>query len=108
MGFLCWETTNSSQNDAGSYGLNLILSNSFLTFENQLGGYWGRLGNGDRPLCYRTKLAYNYKFFNIFFQYQYGILDFPYHQIRLGAVFNIEKLTPKYKIKKKEKKVENN
>ena len=31
-----------------------------------------------------------------FAQYQYGINDFPYHQLRLGISFSIEKLTPKY------------
>jgi len=98
IGFLCWETTNSTQNDAPMYGLNLILSNSYLSFENQIGGYWGWMNNGDHPLTFRTKLTYNHKFFGIFFQYQYGIMDFPYHQIRLGLMFQIQKLTPKYSI----------
>jgi hypothetical protein len=98
VGFLCWETTGSTQNDAPMYGINLLFSNSFLTFENQIGGYFGWMNNGDHPLTYRTKLTYNYKFFNVFFQYQYGIMDFPYHQIRLGFFTFISKLTPKYKI----------
>jgi len=102
IGFFCWETTNSRQDDSGMYGLNLILSNSFLTFENQVGGYWGRLNNGDRPLTFRSKLTYNYKFFDLFFQYQYGIIDFPYHQIRLGISVPVPLLTPKYAIKSKE------
>ena len=99
IGFLCWETTNSTQNDAPMYGLNLILSNSYLAFENQIGGYWGWMNNGDHPLTFRTKLTYKHKFFDIFFQYQYGIMDFPYHQIRLGFMVPIQKLTPKYPIK---------
>ncbi|MCL2434796.1 MAG: hypothetical protein FWD09_01495 [Lentimicrobiaceae bacterium] len=101
VGFLCWETTNSTQNDAPMYGLNFILSNALFTFENQVGGYWGWMNNGDRPLTYRTKLTYNHKFLDIFFQYQYGIMDFPYHQIRLGFLVPIQKLTPKYPIKSK-------
>ena len=99
VGFLCWETTNSTQNDAPMYGLNFILSNSFLAFENQIGGYWGWMNNGDRPLIYRTKLTYKHKFLDVFFQYQYGIMDFPYHQIRLGCLFSIQRLTPRYPIK---------
>lgn len=102
VGFLCWETTNSVQNDAPAYGLNLILSNSFLTLENQVGGYWGWINNGDRPLTYRMKLSYHHKICNVFFQYQYGIIDFPYHQIRLGVVFPVSKLTPRYPIREKE------
>ena len=104
-GFLCWETSKSKnmQNDAVMYGFNFILSNSFLTFENQIGGYWGRLNNGDHPLTYRTKLTYNHKILDIFFQYQYGIMDFPYHQIRLGIVVPIKFLTPKYSLEKKKR-----
>jgi hypothetical protein len=30
-----------------------------------------------------------------FAQYQYGIMDFPYQQIRVGVSFTLEKLTPK-------------
>jgi len=96
LGFYCWERTNSSQDDAGMYGINLILSNSFLTFENQLAGYYGRVNNGDRPVTYRTKLTYNHKFLDIFLQYQYGIINYPYHQIRLGIVVPVKILTPKY------------
>jgi hypothetical protein len=104
IGFLCWGTTSSSQDDAGMYGLNLIMSNSFFTFENQIAGYWGRLNNGDRPLIYQAKLTYNNKFLDIFFQYQYGIMDFPYHQIRLGFVVPVKVLTPKYSLERKERK----
>ena len=96
IGFLCWETTNSTQNDAPMYGINLILNHSFLNLENQIGGYWGWMNNGDHPLVYRTKLTYNHKIFSVFFQYQYGIMDFPYHQIRLGFCASISKLTPKF------------
>jgi hypothetical protein len=105
IGFLCWETTNSRQNDAGMYGLNLILSNAFLSLENQVAGYWGRLNNGDRPLTYRTTLTYKHKFFDLFFQYQYGIMNFPYHQIRLGITVPVKILTPKYPIKRKEERL---
>ena len=111
VGFLCWETTNSTQNDAPMYGFNFILSNAWLTFENQIGGYWGWMNNGDCPLTYRTTLTYNHRFFNLFFQYQYGIMDFPYHQVQLGFLIPIPKLTPKFPIyweskKNKPKKIE--
>ena len=105
IGFLCWETTNSRQDDSGMYGLNLILANSFLSFENQVAGYWGRLGNGDRPLTYRTTLTYKHKYLDLFFQYQYGIMNFPYHQIRVGITVPVKILTPKYQIKGKEENV---
>lgn len=96
-GFLCWETSGSRQNDAPMYGLNVILANRWVSLENQIGGYCGWMNNGDRPLTFRTKLTYKHKFADLFFQYQYGIVDFPYHQIRFGCSFSIAKLTPKYK-----------
>ena len=96
-GFLCWETTGSVQNDAPMYGLNLILANKWVRLENEIGGYYGWMGHGDRPLVYGAKLTYGYKFVNVFFQYKLGIIDFPYHQIRLGCSFDIAKLTPRYK-----------
>lgn len=95
-GFLCWETTGSTQNDAPMYGFNMIMENKWVTFENQIAGYCGWMGNGDRPLVWRSKLTYTYKFASLFFQYQYGITDFPYHQTRLGCSFAIPQLTPRY------------
>jgi hypothetical protein len=96
-GFLCWETTGSVQNDAPMYGLNMILSNRWISLENQIGGYYGWMGNGDRPLSVRTKLSFKYRSAEFFFRYQYGITDFRYHQIRLGCSFAIPGLTPKYR-----------
>ena len=96
IGFLCWETTNSTQNDAPMYGGKLILSNDLLDFENTLSGYYGWMNNGDRPLVYAVKLTLKQAGFNSFVQYQYGLKDFPYHSIQMGASFALPILTPKY------------
>jgi len=40
LGFLCWETTNSTQNDAPMYGWKIILSNHWFDFDNTLAGYF--------------------------------------------------------------------
>ena len=97
LGFLCWETTNSTQNDAPMYGGKLILSNKLFDFENALSGYYGWINNGDAPLVYGSKLTFKRANINFFAQYQYGIKDFPYHHIQAGAAFSLAKLTPKYK-----------
>ena len=105
LGFLCWETTNSTQNDAPIYGGKIILGNQYWKWENTISGYWGWMhthplyGNdyGDAPLVYATKFTYKLNKIEYFAQYQYGIKDYPYHQIRLGASFCIDKLTPHYK-----------
>jgi hypothetical protein len=105
VGFMCWETTNSRQNDAPMYGGKIIIGNDKWKFENTLSGYWGWMHTskainlpdyGDTPLVYATKLSLKAGKIDYFAQYQYGITDFPYHQIRLGISFPVEKLTPKF------------
>ncbi|MDR1021718.1 MAG: hypothetical protein LBL94_00325 [Prevotellaceae bacterium] len=97
FGFLCWETTNSTQNDAPMYGGKIILSNRFFDFESTLSGYYGWITNGDAPLVYSAKLNFKPTKFNLFVQYQYGLCDFPYRHILAGIAFRISKLTPQYK-----------
>lgn len=106
LGFLCWETTNSRQNDAPMYGGKIIIGNKAWKLENTLSGYYGWMHNsrqlsplgdyGDTPLIYAAKVYILKGYMDYFAQYQYGIKDFPYHQLRIGISFPIEKLTPKY------------
>ena len=106
VGFMCWETERqSTQDDAPMYGGKIIIGNQNWKLENTLSGYWGwmhtnvRYGAdyGDAPMVYAAKITKLTKNINYFAQYQYGINDFPYQQIRLGVSFTIDKLTPKYK-----------
>lgn len=104
LGFLCWETTGSRQNDAPMYGVKIIAGNQNWKLDNTLSGYWGWMHTsatygadyGDAPLVYAAKLTIMRSKMDYFAQYQYGINDFPYHQFRLGISFPIEKLTPKF------------
>ncbi len=104
LGFLCWETTNSTQNDAPIYGAKIIMGNKQWKWENTLAGYYGWMHThpafgsdyGDAPLVFASKLILKNKKIDYFVQYQSGIKDFPYHQLRIGVSFPIEKLTPKY------------
>lgn len=103
-GFMSWETTNSTQNDAVMYGLKFIFGALNWSFEQTLAGYTGWMGNhpnygavyGDAPLVYAAKFNLQPKKINFFGQYQYGLRDFHYHQLRLGFSFSINKLTPKF------------
>lgn len=97
VGFLCWETTNSEQNDALMYGLKVILGNNNIQFESSISGYNGWMNNGDHPLIYSSQLTHKYKIIEFFCQYQYGIRDFPYHHVRLGINVSVKVLTPNYK-----------
>jgi len=104
MGFMCWETTNSLQDDAPMYGEKIIIGNPNWKLENSLSGYWGWIHTnphyssdyGDAPLVYSAKFTLLGGYMDYFAQYKYGIRDFPYHQIRIGISFPIDKLTPKY------------
>ena len=106
VGFMCWETERqSTQDDAPMYGGKIIIGNQNWKLENTLSGYWGWMHTnvsygadyGDAPMVYAAKITKLTKNINYFAQYQYGINDFPYQQIRLGVSFTIDKLTPKYK-----------
>lgn len=104
LGFLCWETTNSTQNDAIMYGLKIIASNKLLQWENSLAGYDGWMYRhpnygtdyGDSPLVYNSKFVFKFKNTDYFTQYQWGIRDFPYHQLRVGFTLKLAKLTPDF------------
>lgn len=102
LGFMCWETTNSTQDDATMLAAKLILGNNVWKLENMLSGYSGWMHSnryfspdyGDAPMVYAAKFSYKPKNISYFAQYQAGINDFPYQQIRVGLSFTINKLTP--------------
>ena len=106
FGFMCWETTNSTQDDAPIYGGKIIVGNKEWKLENTLSGYWGWIHTnarlspafdyGDAPMVYAGKFSIMTKKIDYFAQYQYGIKDFPYQQIRVGVSFRIGTLTPRY------------
>jgi hypothetical protein len=105
VGFMCWEIDRvSTQDDAPMYGGKIILGNPKWKLENTLSGYWGWMHTsrffgydyGDAPMVYAAKFSILSKNINYFAQYQYGIKDFPYQQIRIGVSFTLQKLTPKF------------
>ncbi len=104
IGGIFWETTNSRQNDAPMYGVMLSAGNSSWRLENSVSGYWGWMHThpdygedyGDAPLVYASKLMFTGRLADCFARYQYGICDYPYHQVRLGMTIRLEKLTPRY------------
>mgnify|MGYP006872995275 CR=1 FL=1 len=60
-----------------------------------------RLGHGgdtahDRPVVLRTDLACHIKQFDIVAAYQYGLRDYPYHQVRLGVAYRWDVLKLKH------------
>ncbi|MDP4238936.1 MAG: hypothetical protein Q8904_05625, partial [Bacteroidota bacterium] len=106
FGFMCWDIDKpSTQDDAPMYGGKIIIGNENWKLENTLSGYWGwmhtnihyRSDYGDAPMVYTAKIIKPTRNINYFAQYETGIHDFPYQQLRVGVSFPIEILTPKYK-----------
>ncbi len=97
-GFLCWQTDNARQNDAVMYGLQAQLKHEYFSVQATWGGYVGWEKHGDAPMSIKARAAGHIKGFEPYVQYQYGIKDYPFHQIRLGLVYNINILrrTAKY------------
>ena len=92
VGFYVWQTfmDNYYQNDAVLYGLGADLNFSTLTLTPALGGYYGYLGIGDRPLVARLSLvtrsggSWNWRL-----RFEQGITDFPYSSVRLGGEWKL-------------------
>lgn len=105
LGFLCWETDNYTQNDAPMYGTKLAIKKNKVEWEGGIRGYSGWMSShpnygadyGDRPVVCFTRLGFKSEKINYYIQYQYGMRDFPYHQVRVGIRFESKKLTPEYK-----------
>ena len=90
VGFLCWQTDNGRQNDAVMYGLQAQLRHEFFSLQATWGGYVGWERYGDAPMSIKASAAGRVKGFEPYVQYQYGIKDYPFHQIRVGLVYNLD------------------
>lgn len=88
-GFLCWQTANGRQNDAVMYGALASYRTGPFKAEVNYGGYVGWEGKGDRPMTLKTKLSWSLGRFSINAMYQAGFMDWPFHQIRIGAAYDI-------------------
>lgn len=88
-GFLCWQTANGRQNDAVMYGALASYKAGHFNVELNYGGYVGWEGKGDRPMTLKAKLAWSFGRLSINAMYQAGFVDWPFHQVRLGAAYSI-------------------
>lgn len=95
VGFLCWQTAEARQNDAVMYGLQASAKHEYASLQVTWGGYVGWERYGDAPMSLKVRAAGHVKGFEPFVQYQWGIKDFPYHQIRVGLVYNLDILKKK-------------
>lgn len=94
-GFLCWQTDNGRQNDAVMYGLMVAYRYKNFTIDSCFGGYAGWEGDGDRPMTLKTNLSYRIGDLSLRIGHQVGFIDWPYHQIRVGASYAFDVLNRK-------------
>lgn len=94
-GFLCWQTDNGRQNDAVMYGLQLLMKSEYISLRTTWSGYLGWEDMGDKPMIIKGRLCGHAKQFEPYVEYQYGIKDYPFHQIRVGLAYNIDILKKK-------------
>ncbi|MBO7408525.1 MAG: hypothetical protein J6T85_01380 [Paludibacteraceae bacterium] len=91
MGFLCWQTTTAHQNDAYQYGLQLLVRQQYVSARVTWSGYSGWQKNGDKPMVINTQLRGHAPYgLEPFIDYQYGIRDYPFHQLRVGLAYNLD------------------
>ena len=92
-GFYAFQTNleEYKQNDAFTYGAGVAMQWNRLRWEHGLGGYAGYLGNGDKPVVYRSDWVWNtnsplaWKV-----RFQQGFNDFPYRSLRLTCIYKFE------------------
>ncbi len=86
-GFLCWQTGTGRQNDAVQYGLGAFYDGPVVNFAAQWGGYVGWERYGDAPMSLRLRLGFEAGRFEPYFQFQQGLHDYPFTQLRLGCAW---------------------
>ena len=92
VGFLCWQTGDARQNDAVMYGVQAQVKHEYASLQVTWGGYVGWEKYGDAPMSLKVRAAGHVKGFEPFAQYQWGIKDFPYHQVRVGLAYHFKVL----------------
>ena len=94
-GFLCWQTAEARQNDAVMYGLQASLKHEYVSLQTTWGGYVGWERYGDAPMTLKLRAAGHIQGFEPYVQYQWGIKDYPFHQLRIGLAYQIDILKSK-------------
>lgn len=86
-GFMCWQVSRNTQNDAYMYGAQAVLDTRLLEVSFAWQGYSGWIGNGDRPMVLKTGLTFKAGHFLPLLVYEYGLRDYPYHHLRTGLAY---------------------
>ena len=93
LGMYVWQTYDAMypQNDALFYALGLSYTSGKWTADLTLAGYYGYMGEGDRPAVLRTGLKKEWKKGIFHLDYQAGLHDYTYHTLWFGTEFYINR-----------------
>lgn len=93
IGFLCWQTSTTTQNDAPYYGIQLEYLQRYLNLSACWKGYTGWERCGDAPMAVGVKLGVPIKsksgIWQPYAQCDYGLRDYPYTLLRVGLEYSI-------------------
>ncbi len=94
LGFMCWETTNSWQDDAYMYGCQLDFRNKSWLLSAHLSAYSGWMESkipnyGDCPIVFRVQGAYRFfESFSMALAWEQGFRDFPFSQVSCQLTYH--------------------
>lgn len=94
-GFLCWQTDYGRQNDAVMYGVRLDFNAKAFMASAEWGGYVGWENFGDAPMVLKLNASYSLGDFDVTAGYRAGLVDWPFHQVRLGLRYHLPLFTKK-------------
>lgn len=95
LGFYVWQLRGAEQeqNDAFLFGAGCSLLFPKVDINTNFGGYYGYLGNGDKPLVYRLILSSKFdSVFNYELGFQKGLQDYDFTSISVSWITNLSKL----------------
>jgi hypothetical protein len=90
-GFYVYQTFDLQhlQNDCYLYGGGADLHLKKWIISQSIAGYSGYLNIGDKPLVYRASIQLKRNFFDWKVSYQWGLNDYEFQRVRVGAVFHM-------------------
>lgn len=107
-GFLCWQTDNGRQNDATMYAVELKAKFRHVELSQDLRGYSGWEGDGDRPLVMKSQITGHFPLrrapknpdgcqnerskptFSPYVSYEKGLRDYPYQHFSAGITIDFD------------------
>ncbi|MCD6091351.1 MAG: hypothetical protein J7J72_07605 [Bacteroidales bacterium] len=94
IGFYVWQTNLAAyfQDDAILYGTGIQLNSKIFKWSNEIGGFYGYLNNGDRPMVYRSRLeSTRTNSLNMSVQFEYGMHDYNFRSLRFSLVYKLNR-----------------